>query len=88
MATKKQMWKRTDKKCCFCGESDYDLLDSHRVLPGSEGGKYRRGNSLTTCSNCHRKIHSGRIVVLGKHLSSAGMVVIYLEDGREKIAPI
>jgi len=78
----KKVKKRIDGKCIFCGEDDYNLLDAHRIIPG---GKYTDFNTITTCSLCHRKTHSGRIVILGKHFSSSGRHVIHCTiDGEEK----
>lgn len=80
----KQIKKKTDKKCYFCPCSDYGLLDVHRIQPGSEGGKYTGFNSITVCANCHRKIHENKIVILGRHFSTAGYVLHFIEDGVEK----
>jgi len=82
----KQIRKLFDGECFFCGEDDYDLLDAHRIIEGKDGGKYNWWNTLATCSKCHRKIHSGRIKISGKHPCSSGKyVIIYVEDGIEKI---
>jgi len=85
---KKQEWKRQQKKCFFCEEMDLDLLDVHRIVPGAEGGKYTHYNSLVCCCKCHRKIHSGKIEVVGKFMSTAGRVLIYRENGEEKVEKI
>jgi hypothetical protein len=83
--TKKQIRKRVDKKCYFCPEDNYDLLDCHRIIPGQVGGKYTDFNMMTTCCKCHRKIHAGIIKILGKYFTSgARYVVNYIEDGEEK----
>lgn len=83
--SKKQIKKKIDKKCYFCPESDYNLLDVHRILPGAEGGKYTDWNMLTVCACCHRKCHSGRIVVKGKYYSTSGKYVLHCEiDGEEQ----
>ena len=71
-------------KCFFCGEDDYAVLDCHRILPGTKGGTYSSDlNSLILCANCHRKVHSGAILVDKKYMSTAGIVVHYFEDGKE-----
>lgn len=83
--SKKQIRKRADGKCYFCGQDDYSLLDAHRIVEGAKGGKYTDFNTLTVCALCHRKIHSGRIQILGRHYSTAGRYVLhYIEDGEEK----
>lgn len=84
MASKKQLKKQCDKKCYFCPCDEYALLDSHRILPGEEGGKYTWHNMLTTCSLCHRKIHAGIIKIMGRYLSTSGKYVIhYTENDKE-----
>ncbi len=82
----KKVKKLIDKQCYFCGENDYALLDLHRILEGSKGGKYNSFNTLTTCSNCHRKVHAGRIKILGKHYCTNGRYVLNFidENGEEK----
>lgn len=82
---KKQIFKRVDRECYFCGERVYELLDAHRIIPGEKGGKYIRENVLTVCSKCHRKCHTGIIEIKGRYKTSAGRSVVhYLEEGVEK----
>lgn len=77
--------KRRAGKCVICGETDYTLLDCHRIIPGEEGGIYSEKNTAVLCANCHRKSHAGRIVFEGKWKStSARWVIYYKEDGIEK----
>lgn len=79
----KKVKKLIDKKCYFCGIDDYALLDVHRLEPGS---KYTNYGTVTTCSLCHRKIHAGRIKIIGKFYSTAGRYVLNFidENGEEK----
>lgn len=80
----KQATKHIDKKCHFCDEDNYDLLDLHRITPGSEGGKYTRDNTVTTCSNCHRATHAGVIVIDRWYISTKGRVLHYFVEGEER----
>ena len=81
----KQRKKRVHGKCYFCEENDYSLLDVHRIVPGSEGGKYVEHNTIVLCANCHRKVHSNKIEIIGRHFSTTGRHVIhYREEGAEK----
>jgi hypothetical protein len=77
----KKQKKRIDKKCTFCEVDDYNLLDVHRIIPGS---KYTKWGTATTCANCHRKCHSGEIKILGKYKSIVGNVINYMENNEEK----
>lgn len=80
----KKAKKKIEKTCYFCGEDNYSLLDCHRILPGSEGGKYTDYNTLVICSNCHRKCHSGDIKIKGRHYCTNGRYVLnYVENGIE-----
>jgi 5-methylcytosine-specific restriction endonuclease McrA len=72
----KKIKKRVDGKCVFCGEDRYYLLDCHRIIPGEEGGKYIESNICVCCSNCHRKIHSKRIKIIGKYYCTSGKYVV------------
>jgi hypothetical protein len=80
----KKVKKKIDKRCYFCGEGDYDLLDCHRIIPGEEGGEYNEHNTVVACACCHRKCHSGRINIIGRFFSTMGYVLHYFEDGVEK----
>jgi hypothetical protein len=79
--SKQQCIKLIDKECLFCGEKEYKLLDCHRIYPGEKGGTYVQRNTITSCANCHRKMHGGLIRVVGKYLGSDGRwVVIYFDE--------
>lgn len=77
----KKSKKRIDGKCVFCGETDYNLLDNHRIVPGS---KYTKFGTVTSCACCHRKCHSGRIFIVGKHFCTSGKYVLHcIVDGQD-----
>ena len=81
----KKTYKHSEGKCRICGETDYDTLDVHRLMtPGKDGGKYTIPNSVTICVLCHRKVHAGKIQILGWHNSTKGRVLhIIRENGKE-----
>jgi len=73
--------------CFFCKEKSADLLDAHRPLPGSEGGKYIWENMICECANCHRRIHGEKkeIVIDRKYTwSGPGFIVHYWVNGEER----
>lgn len=76
----KKIKKLIDKKCKFCGENEYCVLDVHRIIPGCEGGIYSENNTVTSCGNCHRKIHDGKIKIDRKYLSTSGWVLHYFDE--------
>lgn len=80
----KQAFKKGAGKCHFCGEDEYELLDTHRIVPGSDGGTYHELNILPLCALCHRKTHSDIIKIDRKYFKSDGTwVVHYWENGVE-----
>lgn len=81
----KKDFKLSSQKCRICGIADYDVLDVHRIKEGSNGGRYVRNNTVCLCSNCHRKIHTGNIKILGWRLSTSGedLLMIKDQDGNE-----
>ena len=81
----KKLEKKLEGKCIICNLEIYEILDVHRIEHGKDGGKYTKANTIVSCANCHRKIHSGKIKILGKYLSTAGKYIIHLidEGGKE-----
>jgi len=72
--------KRLTRKCHFCPESQYELLDIHRIIPGDSGPGYIESNIVCSCANCHRKIHAGIIKVFRKYFSTRGWVLHYIDE--------
>ena len=88
MARRKLINKVTAKKsigkCYFCDCDNYALLDVHRIVEGSQGGKYTDFNTIVACALCHRKIHAGEIKIDRKYFSTSGRWVLhYWKDGQE-----
>jgi hypothetical protein len=79
--------KRLDGKCFFCSESDYSVLQCHRIVPGEQGGEYRWESTMTLCANCHAKVTAGEIVVHARLKSTAGPVIHCTVDGKEQFIP-
>jgi hypothetical protein len=76
----KTIKKKIEKKCKFCGTTEYCTLDVHRILPGSEGGKYEDLNTVVSCVNCHRKIHNGKIKIDRMYYSTKGWILHYIDE--------
>ena len=76
--------KKIDKKCYFCSCDIYALLDVHRIIEGANDGEYIEFNTITCCSNCHRKVHSGLIKIDRKYYSTKGWILHFWINGEEK----
>ncbi len=79
----KKLRKRIDRCCKICGESDYNVLDVHRIIEGNKGGKYSVNNCVTICCKCHRLVHAGKIKIHSWRMSTKGMVLWCEIEGKE-----
>jgi hypothetical protein len=77
----KECVKRFHGRCLLCAENVPEVLDGHRPLPGSAGGRYVWGNIMTLCATCHRKVHAGLVTIHGRYLSTAGYYVWHCTVG-------
>ena len=86
----KKAFKKFAGKCAFCDESNYAVLDIHRIIEGHLGGTYHSLNSVCVCANHHRKIHDGQIKILKKHISYGEnpYVLEFVEDNETKLLPM
>lgn len=80
----KKYFKNIYKFCQICHEENYSLLDVHRIVPGEEGGKYEHGNCVCLCVSCHRKHHSKLINIKGWFSSTAGKLLLYIDENKEE----
>lgn len=69
--------KRFMKKCYFCEENKYELLDVHRIIPGDSGPGYIENNTVVLCCSCHRKVHAGLIIIDKKYYSTCGKYLLH-----------
>lgn len=55
---RRRVWFRecSQLPCSQCGWNK-SYCDRHRIIPGSEGGKYIKENVIPLCPNCHREEH-------------------------------
>jgi HNH endonuclease len=76
--------------CLLCGESRYHALQCHRVVPGENGGKYRVGNVVVLCGNCHGLVTAGVVRIHSLHLSTSYPYVARVTDetGQERWLPM
>lgn len=87
----KKLYKDIKGRCCICGCDIRSTLNIHRIKEGSNGGKYTENNSIVVDANCHGRIHSGEIVIIGKFQSTNGKVLIIIDKSKgedEIIIPI
>jgi 5-methylcytosine-specific restriction endonuclease McrA len=84
--SRKKIYRLRHPNCFFCGNPKAHVLDAHRIIPGAEGGKYIETNMLSICSNCHRDVHEGVIVIDPRKYSGTrgGVFTIHYWKGGEE----
>lgn len=80
----KKMFKLGAGACKICGDSNYDVLDVHRIKHGEDGGKYSYANCVCLCVRCHRLHHKGIIRVVGWFNSTSGRLLNYFDENGEE----
>lgn len=66
------MWAQ-NRECYVCCKNRDEFnreFDTHRIKPGTDGGKYTVNNTILVCTNCHRKIEG----------LSWGQLKLYMEN--------
>lgn len=58
----KERFKDKKLPCFVCGW-DKAPCDVHRRISGKDNGKYNMRNMISLCPNCHRLVHSGKLVL-------------------------
>ncbi|MCP4598422.1 group II intron reverse transcriptase/maturase [Neptuniibacter sp.] len=60
-----QLWLEQQGQCPICGEmlTEMDEWDTHHIRPRVEGGEDKLDNLVLLHLNCHRQVHSQRLVV-------------------------
>ena len=70
--------------CEVCGNTDKEVLHAHHIVERTEMNTSNDNFNLAIlCSNCHNKVHSGKIKIIGVYPSTAkyGRKLIYELDG-------
>lgn len=80
----KKLQKHMAGKCKICGESRYELLDTHRIVEGSDSGKYRVGNVVILCACCHRLQQAGKIIIDRWYGSTSGRLLHWFDEAGEE----
>lgn len=72
-------------KCEICQK--IDNLEEHHIQSKSKGGKNNKSNIAIICCSCHRKIHIGSVVVIGRFLTDEGYKLLWREEKGLKLVP-
>lgn len=70
--------------CDICQE--IIITDNHHIQSRVYGGSNSKWNRCKLCPNCHRKVHTGFIIIEGWFaMTSMGKTLIHREKGQTSI---
>ncbi len=55
--------RKSGKACVICGFDNCFSLQKHHLVPVCEGGSDDENNMVYLCCNCHRIIHSDKVIL-------------------------
>ena len=77
--------KRPKTECEICGENNKATLHRHHIVERTEINTSNDDFNLAIiCSNCHSKVHSGQIEIVGVFPGTkppTGRILVYKENG-------
>jgi len=77
----KKILKLSSGGCRMCGETEYSVLDVHRIVPGSA---YTCFGSVVLCCRCHRLVHAGLIEIKGRFSSTDGDKIHWIDENKQE----
>jgi len=72
--------------CEICNEKV--TLDSHHIQSICYNGSSEKWNKCNICPNCHRKVHTGLIIIEGWFATSLSKKLVYRNKGEESISNV
>ena len=60
-------------------------LDTHHIHSQSKGGPNKSWNKCKICPNCHRKVHTGELIIEGRFETTYGNTIVYRKKDEESI---
>jgi len=66
--------------CEIC-RLNMDSCDKHHIHSRTHGGSNDTFNKVSICPNCHRKVHTGEIILEGKFSTTGGIQLVWRNKG-------
>lgn len=77
---------RTKSKtmCEICGTTNKAAIDYHHIIPRTDPRTHHGLSNLAIiCSNCHRRVHAGEIIIEGVYPTSGGTFLFWHYDNQD-----
>lgn len=80
------MRSKYNKKCEICETQNKKVIDKHHIIPRTDPRTHHGLSNLAIiCSNCHRRVHAGEIIIEGVFMTSIGQKLFWHYDGEPHI---
>ena len=66
-------------ECEICKEV-FTKTDYHHIISKSKGGCSKEYNLVSLCTQCHKQVHLGEIIIKGKFLTTEGYKLLFDEE--------
>ncbi len=67
-------------KCEICGLNDSSILHRHHIIPRRDKRSTNSDNNLAIlCPNCHSKVHTGELIIIGVYQSTDGKSLVWFK---------
>ena len=73
-------------ECNICNKKI--LVDTHHIQSSCYGGVNKEWNRCKLCPNCHRKVHTGSIIIEGWFSTSISNILVYRNKGDQSITSV
>lgn len=79
---------RPKKNCEICGLENIAILHRHHVIPRQDPRSTNGDNNIAIlCPNCHYKVHTGELIIIGVYRTTAGLNTIWFKNGEKPPFP-
>lgn len=78
----------TKKACEICGLADLSIIHRHHIIPQSDPRCTNSHDNLAClCPNCHSKVHTGELIIIGVYPSTDGRCLVWFKSNEEPPFP-
>ena len=79
---------RPKNKCEVCNIDEKKILHRHHIIPQCDERCTNSDSNLAIlCPNCHSKVHTGKIIIIGVYSSTDGLIPMWFKKGSEAPLP-
>jgi len=75
-------------QCEICGLKKKSILHRHHIIPRPDSRSTNYDNNLAIlCPNCHSRVHTGELIIIGVYHSTGGSQLIWFKKGEPPPLP-